>query len=97
MVIFDTARTFWITPIGIPNCPFLFSRYKLLFCGTQSEHSQLLMRTHIVEKVNIVRNIVIKEEMVYSGLFKLSEVNSAFQDFTQISDLFGVRNADPII
>ena len=27
----DTARTFGIDSVGIPNCPFLFFRYKLLF------------------------------------------------------------------
>ena len=44
--------------VRIPNCPFLFSRYKLLFCGTRSEHSRLLMRTHIVEKVNIYNHLL---------------------------------------
>ena len=25
MVIFDTVRTFWTIPVGVPNCPFYFS------------------------------------------------------------------------
>ena len=27
----DTARTFWTTPIGFPNCPFYFSFYQIQF------------------------------------------------------------------
>ena len=40
---------------------------------------------------------VIKEEVVYSGLFRLSEVNSGFQDFTQTPFFLGAGNSDTIM
>ena len=39
----------------------------------------------------------IKEEVVYSGSFRLSEVNSGFQDFTQTPFFWGAGNSDTIM
>ena len=54
---FDSHRVFWTISVGIPKCPLAFFELKLLLCLTWSQHSQVPMWAHIVEKIHIIRNI----------------------------------------
>ena len=45
---------FWTNFIGIPKYPLVFLSHKLSFNSCWSLHSKPLMRTHIIEKVNII-------------------------------------------
>ena len=53
----DSHRVFWTISVGIPKCPLAFFELKLLLCLTWSQHSQVPMWAHIVEKIHIIRNI----------------------------------------
>ena len=53
----DSHRVFWTIPVGIPKCPLAFFDLELLLCLAWSQHSQLPMRAHVVEKDHIIRNI----------------------------------------
>ena len=53
----DSHRVFWTIPAGIPKCPLVFFELELLLRLAWSQHSQLPMWAHVVEKDHIIRNI----------------------------------------